>query len=304
MPTMPTDPNLAELIQRFHDTPATDRWARADIANAVRTGHGGAGLAALAKATGKSVSRLRHIARVADTFSGDARKDVERYSFDALEREMAQNNEKTSRRKSKPVGNPTQTKEPNEPNTAAKTLDSLIQRFKAALGRESDSLWTQADTALEIFLQFGRAGLRNLVQATGQSRSRISAVLAVARDIPPELRTEFPHLSFTHFHEARLAAAKFPAGPKSAVTYWLRRANDERWTAGKIRSTSVQESTLILSDPTDSKAQQDWLSRRGAAAREAFDDIKNSIDRFNRIHASYYGVRLVLESVPIADSVA
>lgn len=176
-------------------------------------------------------------------------------------------------------------------------LPQLIHEFLAAQQAAQINTWRMVDLAGAIRAQAGSRGLHQLAHASGLTVNYLRTFARLARLFPPETRVAA--LPFHHHIQASHALRLFPAGtPEHEPTYWLQQAQTHRLSVVALHEAMAHHTVA----GTPLATRQAFARTRVRDADRERRKILRLVDGYNRVHAPYWGTRLVLTEQPLLSA--
>lgn len=176
-------------------------------------------------------------------------------------------------------------------------LAHLIAEFLDAQQDRHRVTWHMADITVTIYEKAGVPGLHDLAAASGLTEGYLRMFIRTARAFPQGVRRT--ELSFHHHIVAMRALRRFPAGtPEHSPQFWADQAAVQGLTRNALKAAMANHTAAGAA-----------LETRQAVAVKRVNDADHERQRilalaevFNRVHAPFWGSRLVIVEQPILSS--
>lgn len=168
-------------------------------------------------------------------------------------------------------------------------LNHLIAQFVDAQKDGNRARWRQIDIAAEVYAKAGAPGLTQLAKASGLTHDYLRMFVRTAAAFPPGTRRI--ELSYSHHHTAQRALNRFPEGTREHEPgFWLDQAIAQHYTYEQLEAV-INHHTLA----EDSlEARQANAAAKVTEAQRARNHVIADVERFNAVHAQFWGARLVV----------
>lgn len=169
------------------------------------------------------------------------------------------------------------------------TLDRLIDQFIDAQKDGNRARWRQIDIAAEVYAANGQRGLKRLAQASGLTHQYLRMFVRTAAAFPPGTRRL--ELSYSHHHTAQRALKRFPEGTREhQPSFWLDQAVAQNYSYLQLEAAINHH--MLAEDSLEVRKAQ--AATRVVEAQRARDRLIADAERFNTVHAQFWGARLVV----------